>query len=171
MMLHLSVGWTVFDVINQRVASESWKMNKKVRGERWRPTKNPPKAKLVSLWFLMSRKWKEVSECLPFLQISAFIAHLQNSHLPSCKSMVSVETVITVFDTVSFGLIDLTVDDNDSNQFYPLQSEVWCPKRSFLILVLPVSLRMRFPRPDFHGQTSLIRTTIMDEHGVGFFFF
>ena len=41
--------------------------------------------------------------------------------------------------------------------------------RSFLILVLPVSLRTRFPRPDFHGQTSLIRTTIMDEYGVGFF--
>ena len=36
-------------------------------------------------------------------------------------------------------------------------------------LVLPVSLRTRFPRPDFHGQTSLIRTTIMDEYGVGFF--
>ena len=60
---------------------------------------------------------KEVSECLPFSQISAFIAHLQNSHLPSCKSTVSAETVITIFDTVSFGLIDLTVDGNDSHQF------------------------------------------------------
>ena len=26
-------------------------------------------------------------------------------------------------------------------------------------LILPVSLRTRFPRPDFHGLTSLIRTT------------
>ena len=41
--------------------------------------------------------------------------------------------------------------------------------RSFLNLVLPVSLRTRFPRPDFHEQTSLIKTTIMDEYGVGFF--
>ena len=41
--------------------------------------------------------------------------------------------------------------------------------RSFLILVLPVSLRTRFPRPDFHGQTPLIRMAIMDEYGVGFF--
>ena len=40
---------------------------------------------------------------------------------------------------------------------------------SFLILVLPVSLRTRFPCPDFHGQTPLIRMTIMDEYGVGFF--
>ena len=36
-------------------------------------------------------------------------------------------------------------------------------------ITLPVLLRMRFPRPDFHKQTSLIRTTIMDEYGVGFF--
>ena len=128
MMLHLSVGWTVFDVINQMVASESWKMNSKVRGDQWRPAKNPPMAKLVSLWFLMSRKWKEVSECLPFSQIRAFIAHLQNNRLPSCKSTVSAETVITVFDTVSFGLIDLTVDGNDYHQFCRLRSEVWCPK-------------------------------------------
>ena len=128
MMLHLSVGWTVFDVTNQRVASESWKMNSKVRGDRWRPTKNPPMAKLVSLWFLMSMKWKEVSECLPFSQIRAFIAHLQNNHLPSCKSTVSAETVITVFDTMSFGLIDLTIDGNDSHQFFRLRSELWCPK-------------------------------------------
>ena len=108
MMLHLSVGWTVFDVINQRVASESWKMNSKVRGDRWRSAKNPSMAKLVSLWFLMSR-------------------HPQNNHLPSCKSTVSTETVITVFDTVSFGLIDLTVVGNGSHQFYWLRSGVWCP--------------------------------------------
>ena len=50
------------------------------------------------------------------------------------------------------------------------QDEIMIRKRSFLILVLPVSLRTRFPCPDFHGQTSLIRTTIMDEHGVEFFF-
>ena len=128
MMLRLLVGWIVFDVINQRVANESWKMNSKVRGDRWRPAKNPPMAKLVSLcfFFWMSRKWKEVSECLHFLQISAFIAHPQNSHLPSCKSTVLAETVITVFDTVSFGLIDLTVIGNDSHQFCQSRSEVWC---------------------------------------------
>ena len=51
MMLYLSVGWTVFKVVNQRVASESWKMNSKVRGDQWRPAKNPPVAKLVFLWF------------------------------------------------------------------------------------------------------------------------
>ena len=67
---------------------------------------------------------KEVSECLPFSQISAFIAHPQNSHLPSCKSTVSAETVITVFDIVSFCLIDLTVVSNDSHQFCRLRSEV-----------------------------------------------
>ena len=49
------------------------------------------------------------------------------------------------------------------------QDEIMIRTRSFLILVLPISLRTRFPRPDFHGQTSLIRTTIMDEHGIGFF--
>ena len=49
------------------------------------------------------------------------------------------------------------------------QDEIMIRTRSFLILVLPVSLKMRFPRPDFHGQTPLIRTTIMDEYGVGFF--
>ena len=48
------------------------------------------------------------------------------------------------------------------------QDEIMIRKRSFLILVLPVSLRTRFPCLDFHGQTSLIRTTIMVEHGVGF---
>ena len=62
MMLHLSVGWTVFDVINQRVTSESWKMNSKVKGDRWRPAKNPPMAKLVSCGFNV----KEVSEWIPF---------------------------------------------------------------------------------------------------------
>ena len=50
------------------------------------------------------------------------------------------------------------------------QDEIMIRTRSFLILILPVSLRMRFPRLDFHRQTSLIRTTIMDEYGVGFFF-
>ena len=65
-----------------------------------------------------------MSECLPFLQISAFIAHLQNSHLPSCKSTVFAETVITIFDTMSFGLIDLTIVGNDSYQFCRSQSEV-----------------------------------------------
>ena len=49
------------------------------------------------------------------------------------------------------------------------QDEIMIKTRSFLILVLPVSLRTRFPRPDFHRQTSLIRTTIMEKHGVGFF--
>ena len=49
------------------------------------------------------------------------------------------------------------------------QDEIMIRMRSFLNLVLPVSPRTRFPRPDFHGQTSLIRTTIMDEYGVGFF--
>ena len=28
-------------------------MNSKVRGDRWRPAKNPPMAKLVSLWFFV----------------------------------------------------------------------------------------------------------------------
>ena len=50
------------------------------------------------------------------------------------------------------------------------QDEIMIRTWSFLILVLPISLRTRFPRPDFHRQTSLIRMTIMDEHGVGFFF-
>ena len=58
MMLHLLVGWTVFDVINQRVASESWKMNSKVGGDRWRPAKNPPMAKLVSLCFFNVKEVK-----------------------------------------------------------------------------------------------------------------
>ena len=49
------------------------------------------------------------------------------------------------------------------------QDEIMIRTRSFRILILPVSLRTRFPRPDFHGQTPLIRTTIMDEYGVGFF--
>ena len=49
------------------------------------------------------------------------------------------------------------------------QDEIMIRMRSFLILVLPVSLRTRFLYPDFHGQTPLIRTTIMDEYGVGFF--
>ena len=49
------------------------------------------------------------------------------------------------------------------------QDEIMIMMKSFLILVLSVSLRTRFPRPDFHGQTPLIRTTIMDEYGVGFF--
>ena len=49
------------------------------------------------------------------------------------------------------------------------QDEIMIRTRSFLILVLPILLRTRFPCPDFHGQTSLIRTTIMDEYGVGFF--
>ena len=43
---------------------------------------------------------------------------------PSCKSMVSEVTVITVFDIVSFGLIDLTVVGNGSHQFCRLQSDV-----------------------------------------------
>ena len=49
------------------------------------------------------------------------------------------------------------------------QDEIMIRTRSFLILVLLVSLRTRFPRPDFHGQTPLIRMTIIDEYGVGFF--
>ena len=47
--------------------------------------------------------------------------------------------------------------------------EIMSMTRSFLILIPPISLRTRFPRPDFHRQTSLIRTTIMEKHGVGFF--
>ena len=38
------------------------KINSKVRGDRWRPAKNPPMAKLV---FSMVPNEKEVSECLP----------------------------------------------------------------------------------------------------------
>ena len=43
--------WTELSSMLSKVASESWKMNDKVRGDRWRPAKNPPMAKLVSLWF------------------------------------------------------------------------------------------------------------------------
>ena len=52
-----------------------------------------------------------------FSWISAFITHPRNSHFPSRKSTVSEVTVITVVDTVSFGLIDLTVVGNGSHQF------------------------------------------------------
>ena len=38
------------------------KANKKVKGDRWRPAKNPPMAKLV---FFVVLNVKEVSECLP----------------------------------------------------------------------------------------------------------
>ena len=60
MMLRLSVSWTVFDVVDQRVVGKSWKINSKVRGDRWRPAKNPPMAKLVFLWFQMSEKCSNV---------------------------------------------------------------------------------------------------------------
>ena len=71
-------------------------------------------AKLVS--FVVSNV-KEVSECRPFHRSVLFIAHPRNSHFPSRKSTVSKVTVITVVDTVSFGLIDLTVVGNGSHQF------------------------------------------------------
>ena len=60
MMLHLSVGWTVFDVIDQRVTGKSWKINSKVRRDRWRPTKNPLMTKLVFLWFWILDKCSNV---------------------------------------------------------------------------------------------------------------
>ena len=59
-----------------------------------------------------------------FSQISAFIAHPQNSHLHSRKPTVLEITVIAIFDTVLFGLIDLTVVGNGSHQFCRFQSEV-----------------------------------------------
>ena len=67
---------------------------------------------------------KEVSQCLPFSKISAFIAHPRNSHLPSCKLTILEVTVITVFDIVLFGLIDLTIVGNGSHQFCRLRSDV-----------------------------------------------
>ena len=59
-----------------------------------------------------------------FSQISAFIAHPQNSYLLSHESKVSEVTVITIFDTVSLGLIDLTVIGNDSYPFCQFQNRV-----------------------------------------------
>ena len=72
-------------------------------------------AKLV--FFFVVSNVKEVSECLPFRRSVLFIAHPRNSHFPSRKSIVSEVTVITIFDIVSFGLVDLTVVGNGSHQF------------------------------------------------------
>ena len=59
-----------------------------------------------------------------FSQISAFIAHPRNSYLLSRVSKVSEVIVITVFDIVSLGLIDLTVIGNDSYPFCQFQNKV-----------------------------------------------
>ena len=40
------------------------KTNSKVRGDRWRPAKNPPMAKLVFSWFQMSKKCLNAYLCV-----------------------------------------------------------------------------------------------------------
>ena len=141
MMLHLSVGWTVFDVIDQRVTGKSWKINSKVRRDQWRPTKNPPMTKLVFLWFWMLDKCSNVylfvDQCFystPTKQSSPFtLVNDFGSNHYNCL------WYRTIFDTISFGLIGLTVVGNGSHQFYRLRSEVWCPMSKLYSL-----LRRRF---------------------------
>ena len=72
---------------------------------------------MAKLVFFVVSNVKEVSPCLPFRRSVLFIIHPRNSHFPSHKSTVSEVTIIIVFDTVSFGLIDLTVVGNNSHQF------------------------------------------------------
>ena len=73
----------------------------------------------VSIFVILNVR--EVFECLPFHRS---VGHPRNSYLRSHKSTVSEVTVITVFDTVSFGLIDLIAIGNDSHQFCRFWSEV-----------------------------------------------
>ena len=42
-----------------RVANKSWKQ-RQIKGDRWRPAKNPPMTKLVSLWLTLKEKFTEV---------------------------------------------------------------------------------------------------------------
>ena len=44
-----------------KVANKSWKQ-RQIKGDRWRPAKNPPMTKLVSLWFLFEGKVYRSSE-------------------------------------------------------------------------------------------------------------
>ena len=44
-----------------KVSNKSWKQ-RQIKGDRWRPAKNPPMAKLVSLWFWFEGKVNRSSE-------------------------------------------------------------------------------------------------------------
>ena len=44
-----------------KVANKSWKQ-RQIKGDRWRPAKNPPMTKLVSLWFWFEGKVYRSSE-------------------------------------------------------------------------------------------------------------
>ena len=46
-----------------KVANKSWKQ-RQIKGDRWRPAKNPPMAKLVSLWFWFEGKVNRSSESI-----------------------------------------------------------------------------------------------------------
>ena len=62
-MLHLSVGWTIFGVIDLKVVGKSWKGKQESQKRPVEaPTKNPPMTKLV---FYVVPNVKEVSDCRP----------------------------------------------------------------------------------------------------------
>ena len=144
-------------------------------------------AKLVSLWFFV--KENERKFLLSYLlRRSVLLLHTHETVISLHESWRFREQLLTVFDTVSFGLINLTVVGNGSHQFCRLRSEVWCPVLNsnvdcsvysgrdyaqdeiILKLVLLVSLRTSFPCPNFHGLTLWIRTTYHGRVWSGDFF-
>ena len=50
---HIKLMTRVHPGKTQRSLMNPEKVNNKVRGDRWRPAKNPPMAKLVPLWFFV----------------------------------------------------------------------------------------------------------------------
>ena len=179
-MLHLSVGWTVLNVIDQRVSDKSWKIDSKVRGDRWRPAKNPSMTKLVFLWFWMLEKYSNiylfVDQCFystPTEQSSPFT--LVNGFESNCYNCFWYRIVWpdwfnrrwqrfpSIFSITERGVMPY------EQTVQLAQDEVLLRTRWSQILSYLFHSGWDFPVQTFSGWCHWSGRPIMDEFGVGLF--
>ena len=110
-----------------KVANKSWKQ-RTIKGDRWRPAKNPPMTKLVSLWFWFEGKVYRSSEWITLFVDQCFYNTPTEQSSPFMW-INGFNSKLTVFNTVSFGQVHLTVVGNGSHQLCRLRkgvmSNVW----------------------------------------------
>ena len=107
-----------------KVANKSWKQ-RQIKGDRWRPAKNPPMIKLVSLWLTLKEKFffYRSSEWITLFVDQCFYSTPTEQSSPFMW-INGFNSKLTVFDTVSFGQVHLTVVGNGSHQLCRLRKGV-----------------------------------------------
>ena len=110
-----------------KVASKPWNQ-RQIKGDRWRPAKNPPMIKLVSVINFEGKVFYRSSEWITLFVDQCFYSTPTKQSSPFMW-INGFNSKLTIFNTVSFGQVHLTIVGNGSHQLCRLRkgvmSNVW----------------------------------------------